>query len=565
MLAELSIRDLVLIDRLTLRFGPGLNVLSGETGAGKSLVVGSLRLLCGEKPTTSLVRPGARAAVVEGVFELEPGSWHHAALAELGVEAEDGELILRVEIPATGRGRVRANGLAIPRDTLRAVSEILIDLHGQHDHQSLLRPSAQGLALDEFGALGGARDEFAAAFAEWRSAYEELERLTRSSAEDHAREELARFQRREIEDADPRPGERQELLGELGRLERAEFLRQAAARCEDALLESETSIQSVLSELSEVAAEAADADSGWTPVAEALRSLAIGASEAARDARRLGERAVDDPERLAEVRDRVRQIDHLLRKYGPSEEELFEFRDSLAAIDPDPAARERRIEALRTRVQGLSDRLLRLGTTLRERRLEAARTLSGAIEDALGPIGMEGARFSVDVMPRTEGTEFGAGAERAGRSGLDAIEMFLAANRGQELRPLRQVASGGEISRVMLALKSVLGNARGTATMVFDEIDAGVGGTVAARVGDLMAKIGQTRQVLCITHLAALASRADRQFRVSKHEVDGSVETWVAPVEGEDRVQEIARMLGGAEPEGAAVAHARELLKAVAP
>jgi DNA repair protein RecN (Recombination protein N) len=563
MLAELSIRDLVLIPRITLRFGPGLNVLSGETGAGKSLVVGSLRLLCGEKPPADPVRPGAERAIVEGVFELDPDGWIVHALAGLDIDAGDGELILRREIPAKGRGRVRANGLAIPLETLRRASELLVDLHGQHDHQSLLRPSYQAEALDEFAGLLPARDEFAARLGEWRTARDELEELGRASREDRERRELARFQRRELEEADPQPGERAELVVEHGRLERAEFLRDVSARCADTLLESERSLQEILSELAELAEEAAGHDPEWVPLAESLGSLAIGAAEAARDASALGERAVDDPERLQEVRDRLRVWDDLLRKYGPGEEDVLAFRDRLRAEEDDPDAREKRLEALRERVEGISDRLLRLGTSLRRKRRAAARDLEQAVEAALAGVGMEGARFEVEVHAREQGVAFRgeAAPERAGPSGLDRVELLLAANPGRDPRPLRSVASGGEISRVMLGLKSVLGRVRGTATMVFDEIDAGVGGTVAARVGETLAGIGASRQVLCITHLAAIASRAGTHFRVRKDADGGSAATSVEPVEGEERVREIARMLGGAEPEGVAVEHARELLK----
>ena len=563
MLAELSIRDLVLIPRITLRFGSGLNVLSGETGAGKSLIVGSLRLLCGEKAAAGLVRPGAERAIVEGVFELEPGGWIARGLADLGLECDDGELILRREIPANGRGRVRANGLAIPLDTLRSASELLIDLHGQHDHQSLLRASFQGTALDEFAGLLEERDSFAERLSEWKAAHAELERELRASREEHERRELARFQWQELRAAAPLPGERTRLLVEHGRLERAEFLRTSAARCADELLERDDSVHDTMSELAELAESAAESDPAWKGLAEALASLAIGAAEAARDAVALGELAVDDPDRLAEVRDRLRVWDDLLRKYGPEESDVIEFRDRLAAEAADPEARERHLEALRGRVEGISDRLSKLGVSLRRKRRRAALGLARAVEEALAGVGMAGARFEVLVTPREQGVAFRGevSPERAGSSGLDAVEFRLAANRGQEPRALRDVASGGEISRVMLCLKSVLGNVRGTATMAFDEIDAGVGGTVAANVAETLAAIGTSRQVLCITHLAAIASRADHQLRVLKEDVDGVAVTAVEPVEGEARIREVARMLGGGESEGVVLEHARELLK----
>ena len=562
MLAELLIRDLVLIPRLQVRFGPGLNVISGETGAGKSLIVGSLRLLCGEKANADLVRPGADRAVVEAVFDLDGQNYLIDSLRDLGLELEDGELILRREIPAQGRGRVRANGLAVPLDTLRKAAELLIDLHGQHDHQSLLRPSYQRTALDDFGDLLDARDEFAGRYEEWKSARASWITKTHEGRENREKLELERFQRQELEAADPRPGEREELVVETNRLEQAEFLRDTASRCVSRLLEGDGAVQQLASELADAAAQAEHADPAWKDLAQSLRSLAIAAAEAATDARALGEQAIDDPARLQEVRDRLRIWDDLLRKYGPQEEDVIAFRERLADTAASPEEYEAELERLRVRVQEISDKLVGLGTKLRKSREKAAQRLCAAVETALTGVGMDGSRFEIEVRPKTEGESLADGppAVRAGRSGLDDVEFRLAANRGQELRPLKTVASGGEISRVMLALKSVVGATRGTATMAFDEIDAGVGGTVGPMVGDTLAAIGRTRQVLCITHLAPIASRADQHFRVVKYEEGEGTVTTLEPVAGEDRVQEIARMLGTDGTSAAAVDHARELL-----
>ncbi len=563
MLTELSIRDIALIPRLHIRFGRGLNVLSGETGAGKSLVVGSLRLLCGDRAPPGFVRQGASRGIVEGIFEIDPSGWIAKELSGLGIEVEDGELILRREIAAEGKGRVRANGEAIPLRTLAAASELLIDLHGQHDHQSLLKPSYQLTALDECGGLLDARDQFATLHGQWRAARTEWENARRAFHEDHERTELARFQLRELEEAQAQPGERATLTAERGRLEQAEFLREASARIVDGISESEGSVHDVLAELAAAAESSAAHDPGWKSVARGLSRLTIDADELAREARSLGELAVDDPERLGWVRERVRLLEDLLRKYGPHEADLFAFRDRLRELDADPEARERRLAALEEQLVSISDKLVDHGNRLGRKRKTAARKLRKAVEGALGALGMEGTSFDAVVEPRAAGDRV-AGEDsplRAGRSGLDQVEFRLAANRGEDLRPLRHVASGGEISRVMLALKSVVGTARGTATMVFDEIDSGVGGTVAARVAGVLQRIAEGRQVLCITHLPAIAAVASVQLRVSKAEEDGRTVTSVDPVDGEIRVHEIARMLGGTDEVGAAVSHARELLK----
>lgn len=562
MLTELSIRDIALIPQLHIHFGPGLNVLSGETGAGKSLVVGSLRLLCGAKPPAGFVRDGARRGVVEGIFAIDPESWIGRQLTDLGLEIEDGELILRREIAAEGKGRVRANGQAISLRTLAEASELLIDLHGQHDHQSLLRPSRQLLALDEVGDLLSRTEAFGRDLAAWKRARAERDAWLEASREDHEKRELMRLQRQELRAADVEAGERDQLLGERGRLEQAEFLRATAARVEDSLVESETAIQQELAELAELAETASTHDPAWTSVAEGLSRLAIDAAELSRESRSLGERAVDDPERLSWLRDRVRLIDDLLRKYGPEEADLLEFRRRLEAQDSDPEARERQLQALEEQLQSISDKLVKDGQALTRKRKRAARELCTAVEGSLRNLGMDGTRFQVQLQPRERGEALrGQGSElRAGASGLEEAEFLLAANRGEALRPLRTVASGGEISRVMLALKSVVGERRGTATMVFDEIDAGVGGTVGAKVAETLTAIASGRQVLCITHLAAIASGASTHLCVRKDDVDGRTTTSVVPVQGEERVLEIARMLGSSDSDGIAVDHARELL-----
>lgn len=566
MLTELSIRDIALFPELRLEFGPGLNVFSGETGAGKSLVVGSLRLLCGERAPAGVVRTGASRGVVEGVFDLDPSGWIAEELSALGLELDGGELILRREIGANGRGRARANGDAIPIGTLARASELLIDLHGHHQHQSLLRPAFQLNALDDYAELHDERERFRIALGEWKELSAELDALRASSRDDEARRELARFQLRELDEADPEAGELARCRIERGRLEQAEQLRSTAARIVNRLTDGDGPVRDTFAELEREAADAAAHDPGWESVSEALGSLAISAGETARDARRLGEAAVDDPVRLEYVRERERRLEDLYRKYGPEEAGLFAFWEGLRAEAEDPEARDRRLEALQARVLEISDKLRRSGTKLSRRRKTASSRFREEVLEVLTELGMEGTRFEARVSPREKGIAFAANDEaRAGAAGLDDVEWLLSANRGEALRPLAQVASGGEISRVMLSLKSVLGKSRGTATMVFDEIDAGVGGRIAGKIATVLSAIAGHHQVLCITHLAAIASRARVHLRVSKERQEDRTVSRVEPVEGEARVLEIARMLGAGGKSGIAVDHARELLKEALP
>ncbi len=563
MLVELSIRDLALIPRLRIAFGPGLNVLSGETGAGKSLVVGSLRLLCGEKPNDDAIREGADTARVEGVFELDPKGWIARELEEIGVPIDDGELVLSREIASAGRGRIRANGVTLARAALERASSLLIDLHGQHDHQLLLKPSEQLDALDESAGLLEQRAEFAAMFRAWNESREELRGLLESTRAGEERRELRRFQLRELESADPKPGEIALLNAERRRLEAAELLRETAHAIADAMLESEASVHDVAAELAARAETAAAQDPEWTRFARDLEALRIQAQEIGRDSRSRAREVVEDPERLDEVRARLRIWSDLLRKYGPEEHDVLALRERLRAESLDPDAVARAVEGAREREREISARLAGFGAELTRKRRARARTFEKGVARSLAHLGFDRARFEVRWSPRESGEPVGdgPGAPLAGPSGFDAAEILFSANPGESVRALRRVASGGEISRVMLALKSHLGAKRGTATMVFDEIDGGVGGTVAGRVGEALEALARERQVLCITHLAPIASRANVHLRARKTEEGARTVTTVERVDGDERVREIARMLGSETPEGIAAEHARELLR----
>jgi DNA repair protein RecN (Recombination protein N) len=560
-LTELSIRDIALIPELRLSFGPGLTVLSGETGAGKSLIVGGLRLLCGERSGGEVVRRGRETGVVEGVFEIPAGGWIAGELAALGIEAEDGELIVRREIAASGRGRARINGETVPLSTLARAAECLIDLHGQHEHQSLFRTAFQLEVLDEYSGCAEARAGFAEQFAAWRALGEEVARLRTGAREEGARRELARFQLAELEAAKPCRGELEELRAELRRLENAARLRETADRLVDALADGDGAIGDAAWDAAEAAARAAESDPEWAGAARGLEALSISARELARDVRALGERAVVDPERLEHVRERTRVLQGLLRRWGPDEDALFAAWERLSVEGADPEAYERLLGEKERELAALAEQTAESGARLRRERRRGSARLREELEAALAELGMDGTRFEARVSPRDQGAVLVEGSpERAAATGLDAVEFLLAANRGESARPLREVASGGEASRVMLALQSVLGERRGTSTMVFDEIDAGVGGRVAARVAERLASLGERRQVVCITHLAPVASRAHAHLAVRKEESRGRTVSVVEPVVGEARVREIARMLGGTE-EGVAVEHARSLLR----
>lgn len=561
MLTELCIRDIALLAHTRIAFAPGLNVLSGETGAGKSLVVGSLRLLCGDKAGAEIVREGAERGRVEGVFELDANGWIARELDAAGIALEDGELVLSREIAVAAKGRLRANGAPIVRSMLERVSNVLFDLHGQHDHQLLLRPGEQLIALDEAAELGTERDAFTRMFHEWRRIVEEIQERESHSKEAGQLRELRRFQFRELEELRPERGELARLHVERKKLEAAELLRRTAGDIAERLLESDRSVHDAVFELHARAQTALTHDESWKSLVESLESLRILAQDAGREAASRVRSVQDDPSLLEEIRARIRVLTDLAHKYGPEEEQLFALWDELRQEALDPESGGRQLSALKQRERDISATLTSAGFELSKKRKTRAKRLALGVAKSLTHLGLERARFEIEVSLRETGAELGPEAPRAAPGGLDAVEFLFSANAGESLRPLRNIASGGEISRVMLALQSHLGKTRGTPTIVFDEIDQGVGGGVAGRIGEAMAALGQERQVICITHLPQVASRADAHFRVSKREEGGRTVAFVERVEEEERVREIARMLGGESAEGIAADHARELLR----
>lgn len=566
MLSELSIRDVALISRLHLSFRPGLNVLSGETGAGKSLIVGSLRLLGGEKAPPDVIREGENRAYLQATFELDPKGWIAQEMIAAGIPLDDGELVVSREFVAQGQGKIRVNGVTVARSQWSDLSSMLVDLHGQHDQQRLLSAQEQRSSLDAFAGLTEDVDRFGAAFQEWRRTHQELEELRRTLRDSRDRRDLVRFQVEEISRIEPKAGEVSRLESEQARLEAADFLRRTADEIVDRVLEGENAIHDVIARLCGKAEEASRQAAEWRPLAESLESMRVQAQEVGREARAISRETVEDPERLDAVRNRLRKLAELLRKYGPTEAELFARWESLKRENQDPAQREREAEVLEKRLQEISATLATLGKTLTKSRKLHARKLSSAMEKALEPLGMSRARFDIRFTALGNGLPWSETSEGilVGPSGFDDVEFLFSANPGESPKALGKIASGGETSRVMLALKTILGRIREPATMVFDEVDAGIGGVVAGRVGEAMETLAKDRQILCITHLPQVASRATHHLVVSKREDEGRTVSEVTIVEGEERVREIARMFGDDSPRGVALDHARSLLRGVA-
>ncbi len=549
MLIELRVQNFAVIRDLVVRPGPGLTVLSGETGAGKSVIVDALSLLVGERASADLVRDGEDRAVVEGVFELPDGSEIPAILAEQGIEPEDGLVILRREVAATGRSRAWVNGSPATAGLVGQLGRRLVDLHGQHEHQTLLRAEEQRAILDAYAGAAALAAETEAAYRTLQRARAELDALDRRRQDIEQRLDFLRHQAEEIEKARLEPDELERLEAEARRLEHAEDLARLSARLHHELYAAETSVTARLDDLRRALDHLIRIDPSQAELTALLDEAYYGLEELGR---RMGDYAATiehDPARLEAVRRRQDLIFRLCSKYGPTVEDVIETgKRARAELDTlDTAALDRR--RLERDVAEAEHRLQELARELSARRAEAARRLEDEIMQILPELGL-GGRFVVALTPANE----------VGPHGAEDVEFQIALNVGFEPRPLARVASGGELSRIMLALKTVLARLDSVPTLVFDEIDTGIGGRVGHQVAERLRDVARHHQVFVITHLAQIAARADQHFLVVKQEENGEVVTRLEKLDEERRVAEIARMMGGDAESTASLEHARQLL-----
>ncbi|HXF31119.1 MAG TPA: DNA repair protein RecN [Solirubrobacterales bacterium] len=559
MLRELRIENLLLIERAELRLGPGLNAITGETGAGKTVLAHSLDLLMGGKAKAGIVRPGAEEAWVEGVFDLPGGLLEDPELAELAERLPGGaeEVVLGRRVSAGGRTSAFVAGRAATAADLKALGGRLLAFFGQHEHRKLTISSAQMEVLDGFAGPAHLelRDEY-------RDAHREVGRLSVELAELREREgsrerdlDLYRYELSEIEEVEPDPEERAALAADRERLRHAEGLSEAAAGAHAGLAGADLEgggAAGLLAEAEARLAAASGLDASLDAIAVRVATLNVEVGDVAAELRDYAEGVAADPGGLVGVEERLEEIDRLERKHGGSVESVLAHAERCRAeIARLEGAEERGAEATAALAEA-ETRRAKLGKKLSAGRAKAAQPLEERVATELAQLAMDGARLEVVLDPHPE--EFGA-------SGRETVELRVAPNPGIEPAPLRDAASGGELSRVMLAL-SGLGPAAGAATLVFDEIDAGIGGNTARVVGERLRALGAEHQVLCITHLPQVASLADAHFRLEKDVAGAAAVATVERLDGEGVVEEIRRMLGGEQSDEAATKHARELIRA---
>jgi DNA repair protein RecN (Recombination protein N) len=552
MLTELRIRNLAVIESVTLPVAPGFNVLSGETGAGKSIIVGALGLLLGERSSADVVRTGADKAVVEGVFDGSDNRPLAAMLDEKGIEAEDGLLVLRREVSAAGKSRAWINDVTVTTSALASVGRLLVNLHGQHESQALLHDDAQRDVLD---ALAGSTETARAvreAHAELESIRASIADLTRRRDEAQKRADYLRHVAREIEDAKLVPGEEERLDDEARRLTHAVELRTQIAQALAAIDQGDDTAVDAVTSARRAVASAARLDPAAESLSEAIDQVLVALQELSRDLSAYEATLDSDPERLSEVDRRRDQISRVTRKHGGTvEATLGVLRDARAELDVlDTAALD--LRGLTDREASVRAGLASRAAALTKARQKAGKKLASEVERLLPDLGLPGGRFHVHLEPVPEITA----------SGAETVEFRVALNVGHDARSLARTASGGELSRVMLALKTILARLDQVPTLVFDEVDAGIGGTVALKVGDSLRRLAEHHQVLVITHLAQVAARAHHHVVVAKGARGGVSTADISVVQRDDRVAEVARMLGGDAASKVSREHARELLRA---
>ena len=569
MLSELTIIDFAIIDRLRLQLAAGFNVLTGETGAGKSIIIDAVGLLLGGKADSEAVRAGCERALIEGVFDLPAAPDLRALLIENDLENEDepDRLWLAREVRAGGRSTGRVNGRAVPSSLLRELGEKLIDIHGQSEHLSLLRPREHVNLLDRYAGSWEQREGLATLVAQWREVRRELTDLLKSESELARRVDMLKFQVEEIRTAKLKHGEDDELAIEQKRLANAETLAALTDDAYTALYEGEDETPAALDALAQAQkaiAGLAKIDPQFAEHVRTIEAVTAQIDDLAHEVRRYHEAIEYSPKRLNAIEDRLDLIKRLKRKYGATIVDVLAFAERAEHELGTLEHSSERIEELREHEEQLLHEIGRAGKKLSSARKAAAETLSAGIEAELNDLRMAGARFAVDLKWAADEAGAYVNGQRVAfdATGIDQVEFLVAPNVGEGLKPLVKIASGGETARLMLALKTVLARADQTPTLIFDEIDQGIGGRVGSTVGQKLWGLSRNHQVLCITHLPQLAGYGDAHFKVEKISDGERTTTQVNLLADNARVDELAQMLG-ASGDGA-IKSAKEILRNVA-
>ena len=555
MLLELNITNIALIESLRIEFAQGFNVLTGETGSGKSIVVDCMNLVLGGRADRDFVRTGAEKGRVEALFDAANCPRALEAARELGADCEDGLLAVSRELSRSGRNVCRVSGAIVPLSALKSLTALLMDIHGQHEHQSLLNPARHMDFLDSFGdsAHADLRARVHTLHAERSAIAAKLRKLMADNAERERLSDMLTFQVGEITSAKLKPGEEEKLTAKLRVLENAEKIQDSVERAYVSTYRGDgrgASAQALLLDAAEAMSSIAAIDSKYADLAGRLRELFEAAQDVGYELQDLADSVRFDPALMEKIAARLELIDRLERKYGPNLEDVIRFGEEASKRLQAIQSGDENIQALKKALKQADGALKDECAALTASREALARRLAEAIMEQLRDLGMGKTRFQIRITPEAKPTA----------AGMDEVEFLISPNPGEPLRPMASIASGGELSRIMLALKAISMDADGVGSMVFDEIDTGVSGRMAQVVGEKMCKIAQNHQVLCVTHLPQIAALGDAHFRVEKQSDGERTETRVLRLDEEGRVRELSRLVGSAEDSESSLSHAAHML-----
>jgi len=557
MLAELRIGNFAIIESLEVSFHKGLNILTGETGAGKSIIVDAVELLLGGRADTDVVRAGSNEAIIEGMFSLGPHAEALRPLKDKGIETSD-DLILKRSIPISGKGRAYINGSLVTLSLLSEIGDSLVDIHGQHEHQTLLRQETHLDILDQAGNLEALRAEVGERAQTFLNTVRELGLLNEREKQRAQMEELLKFQSEEIASAHLKDGEEEELRSERQILLNAEKLHSLAQQGHEALYAREGSVSEVLSSVLKSLEELKKIDPSCSPLHENLSSSLVQAEEVGLSLRDYAGKISFDSRKLEAIESRLELLSRLKKKYGGTAGEVRKFHDRVRKELKDMETNTERIAECERLLKESGEAYLSSAKKLSGKRRDAARQLMKSVEEELATLGMKKTVFKIDLstLPIP-----GPGMEVQGlpveQKGIDRAEFLISPNVGEEPKPLTRIASGGELSRIMLALKTVF---KGIPIMIFDEVDSGIGGATAEVVGRKLKEVSASHQVLCVTHLPQIAVYADAHFKVTKDVIGKRTLAGIKKLTEEERVGEISRMLAGMKITGKTREHAKEML-----
>ncbi|MFA5864668.1 MAG: DNA repair protein RecN [Phycisphaerae bacterium] len=555
MLSKLFIKNLAIIEELEIEFAEGFNVFTGQTGAGKSLIIGALGLLLGFRQTSATVRPNASEALISAVFDL-PDDGLLTELAQIiNVPIEDGEFILQRRIMASGKTVSTVNSIPIPASTLKQIGEILVDVHGQHENQYLLRPNIQLRLLDIFTGCTPTADEFAEVHRQWHEAIKRKQDLMEHAELRGQQIDLYEFQLQEIDQAELKPGERQEIEARLRQLSNVEKIRELADTLINGLEESEFPVIDQLRSMHTKTNQLAQIDNHLKDLPGQINSAITELDDVAKTVANYLDQLESDPQRLAELDNRLALLMRLGKKYGQGDIEMvLPYRQEIAQKLDQLKGRQNDFDSIDEQIGQLARKREKIGNKLSESRRKAALKLSTAVNKQLNELAMPNAKFQVDFIP--------APPENPSPLGLETVEFMIQTNPGQPVLPIRKIASAGELSRIMLGIKSILASPGRSSVLVFDEVDSNVGGRLGEVIGTKIAKLAAHQQVICISHLPQLAAFADRHFVVAKQSTKKETISFIQTVTGEDRVAEIAEMISGKNKTETTLRQAKEMLNA---